>query len=71
MKDKLVFGVLISAVLLGVAGGSLVNRFESPIVMDTAQRYAQVLRLGDLANVRPNPIGATPQPMARPITTSP
>jgi len=70
MKDKLVFGVLISALLLGIAGEPLLDRFPSPIVMEGAQRYAQVLRLGDLANTRPTTVGAAPQPMEHTVARS-
>ncbi len=50
MKDNLVFGVLMSALFLGIVGSSLVNGLQSPAVMETAHRYAQALRLIEPAN---------------------
>ncbi len=67
MKDKLAIGVLISALLLGIVGGSLVTGFQSPIVMDSAQRYAQVLRLDVPHATQPNLVGTAPPSVAPPI----
>lgn len=53
MKDNLVFGVLMSALFLGIVGSSLVNGLQSPAVMETAHRYAQALRLVNPANTQP------------------
>jgi len=53
MKDNLVFGVLMSALFLGIVGSSLVNGLRSPAIMETAHRYAQALRLIEPANAPP------------------
>lgn len=53
MKDNLVFGVLMSALFLGIVGSSLINGLQSPAVMATAHRYAQTLRLVSPANAQP------------------
>ncbi len=47
MKDNLVFGVLMAALFLGIVGSSLVHGLRFPAVAETAQRYAQALRLVD------------------------
>lgn len=75
MKDNLVFGVLMSALFLGIVGSSLVNGLQSPAVMETAHRYAQALRLVNPAKAQPVEVvaswhgGSTGQPRPAATTT--